>query len=407
MRVLVVSATFPPMKSGGADYAFRLCQRLAEAGVEVNVVTSRIENVATDNRMSVYPVMRDWSWAELPRLLKIARRCRPDVVNLHYADIIYKGHPMVTLLPTIMKRLDPRLRFITHMESTRTWREMNLSLAGRAIHRAVGYWAGGNTVDFIYGTLLRDSDAIITLSNVQRDALARQSASVAARCTLIPPPPLMKMYEKEDGRLRGREMLGASPDEFLLAYFGYVYPYKGLETLFGALKLLTKRKVRLVIIGGTNEVVLSDIGRPNYLLELKDLARDLDVSDRILWTGYYPTDSDEASAYLRSADACVLPFDEGVSLNNSSFAASMAHGLPTITTRGETLEPCLVHGTNTLLCPPRDPRSLAATVESLMDNDDLRHRLSEGALELADAWFSWNKALERTIDVFSGKANPQ
>ena len=45
--------------------------------------------------------------------------------------------------------------------------------------------------------------------------------------------------------------------------------------------------------------------------------------------------------YLCAADICVLPFNVGVRLNNSSFAAAAAHGLPIVTTRGEMLESAL------------------------------------------------------------------
>ena len=93
----------------------------------------------------------------------------------------------------------------------------------------------------------------------------------------------------------------------------------------------------------------------------------------------------------------MLPFDDGVSMNNSTFAAAAAHGLPIITTRGAVLEEPFVHGDNVFLCPPRDPDALADAIEVLMSRPELRERLAAGACKMTTEWFSWDKAIERTI----------
>jgi len=405
MRVLVVSATFPPVKSGGADYAFRLCQQLAGAGAEVHVLTSRIENVVTGLGISVHPVMRRWSWPEMLRLMLIARRYRPDVINLHFHGGLYNNHPMITLAPTLLKRVVPNTRWVTHIESPGGVR-MGLSWPTRVVRRVVTHLIGRQGLDYEYGTILRDSDRVILLSGSHRNALAKHCADVDEKCVLIPPPPILNMSTEENGaaRQRGREMLGVKPDEFLIMHYGYINPEKGIETLLKALQSLSKQscKVRLVMVGGHNDVLLKAFNRPNYVQELHDLSAQLGVADRVTWTGYYPSDSDHASLYLKGADVCVLPFNSGVYLNNSSFTAAAAHGLPIIATKGEFVESPFVHQRNVLLGPPEDPEFLAAAVSTLMNNSELRQQLSKGALELAHEWFSWDKALERTIEAFKG-----
>ena len=142
--------------------------------------------------------------------------------------------------------------------------------------------------------------------------------------------------------------------------------------------------------------------RLHYLHELRELARQLRIADKIRWSGYYPTDSDEPSLILWGADACVLPFDKGVFLNNSSFGTAAAHGLPIVTTRGAMLEPPFIDQENVLLCPPKDSASLAAAIEQLIKSPELRQRLRVGALELELQWFSWESATIRTIEAFKG-----
>jgi len=370
--------------------------------VEIHVVTSHIENVVTDPRMRVYPLMRHWSWLEMPRLLHVVRRCRPAVIDLHFSSLIYNKHPAVTFLPTVLKRLIPNLRVITHIEGINS--VGRLPLLTRAIRKAFTYWVGTRNVDYDYGTILRDSDRIIVLSDFHRLILSEHLAGVEGKCVLIPPPPIMPMSMEANGaaRRRGREALRVAPDEFLIAYYGYLGPGKGIETLFEALHLIAQhqKKIRLVAVGGSNEIVLKEVNRPHYVQELQDLSERLGIADRITWTGYYPTDSDQASLYLRGADVCVLPFDAGVYLNNSSFTAAAAHGLPIITTRGEIVESPFIDRKNVLLCPPQEPRTLAAAINSLISSPELRQQLGTGALEMAREWFSWDKAVDRTIEVF-------
>ena len=133
------------------------------------------------------------------------------------------------------------------------------------------------------------------------------------------------------------------------------------------------------------------------------MPEELGIDDKVKWTGGYAWNSDEASGYLRAADVCVLPFDTGVSLHNSSFAAAAAHGLPVITTRGEILEQPFIHQKNVFLCPPKNPEAMALAMATLIDNPEIRqdHRL--GALELAREWYSWDTATELTIATFDGR----
>jgi len=185
------------------------------------------------------------------------------------------------------------------------------------------------------------------------------------------------------------------PDDVLIAYFGYIYANKGVETLLRAFQIVSNQRsnVRLMMIGGNT----GPANNFSYAREIYDLGKTLGIADKIIWTGEYASDSDEASVYLHSADACVFPFNEGVTLNRSSLGAAAAHGLPIVTTKGLSLESPFIHQKNMLLCPPQDPKSLALAIDSLISNPELRQRLQMGALALAHEWFSWDKAVERTI----------
>ncbi len=143
----------------------------------------------------------------------------------------------------------------------------------------------------------------------------------------------------------------------------------------------------------------------SYTRQLLSLPRQLGIDDRVMWTGEYEWNSDEPSTYLHASDVCILPYDNGLTLNRSSFAAAAAHGLPVISTHGKRLEQPFLHLENVFLCPPRNPEAMAGAIEELIDNPNLREVLSLGVLELAQQWFSWERATDLTIATFNDHGN--
>jgi len=391
MKLLIITAAFPPMTiAGEADHAFHLCKHLVDFGLDVHVLTTRGNSKADGLEIEVSPLMQKWSWSEMPRLARVMLRSSPDGVILMYSGgRLYRDHRMITFVPALAKILLPRVPFVTQFENV--FSPSCSSLFGRALRRLLGP----------LGTLLSHSKHIIVLSDRQRHILSKYRPGVGNKCVLIPPPPLIQMSQDNSGvpRQRGRKSLCVNPEDFVILYFGYIYPGKGMETLLEAFQEVAahRNNVWLLVVGSS----LGKKSHPAYPQHIHELPKQLGISDKVLWKGSYSWDTDEASIYLRSADVCVLPFDNGAYLNNSSLAAAAAHGLPIITTRGEMAVQAFRHKENVLLCPPKSPKEMAAAIETLMENPDLRQRLCEGSIQLTRDWFSWEKAIKRTVATFS------
>ena len=391
-KVLVIAGHFPPMKSGEATHAFHLSKQLQQRGYEIDVLTSRGAINGNGHGIRVHPVMRNWSWKESPILMKFIRRCSPDVILLMYIGLIYNEHAMVTYAPTLSKLVLPAAAFVTLLEYP-IGADSSKTIISRIVRKTAARLAGPQNVDYCYGTLLRDSNRIITLSDSHRVTLAKDYPGVNSKAVVIPPPPLLPMLPDENGAVRyeARGLLGVKSDEILIAYFGYIYVGKGVETLLKAFQKVSAyhKTVRLILIGGVQYLSGS------FLETIYRLPKELGIEEKVIWTGEYASDSDKPSRFLHAADICVLPFDKGVDLNNSSFAAAAAHGLPIITTHSAGVESIFLHNENVFLCPPKKPDALAAAIETLIANPVLRKRLGSGARDLAQEWFSWEKAIER------------
>jgi glycosyltransferase involved in cell wall biosynthesis len=253
----------------------------------------------------------------------------------------------VTFLPTVSKRLFPHMPFITRYESAFVGADPSKTgVASRAIRRLMVGWVGSHDVAYSSGTLLRDSDAVIALCERHRDMLIHEWGPVSGKVNLIPPPPNLRIVSNALGtaRARGRELLGLKPDDFVVTFFGYLYPIKGIDTLLRAFAKVSSQRpnAKLLFIGG--KVDLAVEGGASYFDEMQALAKHLHIDGRTIWTGSFNSEEEEASLYLHASDVCVLPFLEGVQLNNSSFASMVAHGLPILVTSGPMMDKAFVHG---------------------------------------------------------------
>jgi glycosyltransferase involved in cell wall biosynthesis len=189
----------------------------------------------------------------------------------------------------------------------------------------------------------------------------------------------------------------------VIVYFGYLYPEKGVETVLDAAGLARASvpALRLLMIGGT-PANLADRD-PTYLQRLLARARECGLAERTHWAGH--CDGATALAHLRAADACVLPFTQGVRLHHSSFAVAASAGLPVITTRGPHLEPEFRDRENVLLFAPGDAAAAAAAITELALMPSLRDTLRGGALEFARGRSSWQAVVRETVRILS--PNPE
>ena len=375
MRVTVVCSMFPPALAPEAAHASLLCKHLADAGCTVTLITSKIDGIKKDDlSFTLRDSMPNWGWRNLPRLARELARSEPDVVFLIYLGWIYGRQPMVTFLPTLCRSLKTRPRVITQFENSqgaelktprqwRTWKAASL-LAGR-----VG-------ADHRFGTLLRDSDAVVALCEPHLAELERREPQLRAKTTIIPAPPLLKIVPDPTGDVRRtvRARLGYNDDDFVVAYFGYIYPEKGVETVIEAAgaALGDVPGIKLLMIGGVpGNLAERD---PQYPQRVRDLAEAKGLADRTFWTGHCEPEGDDASGYLHAADAVVLPFTHGVRLNNSSYSVVTCHGLPVVTTRGENLEAEFRDRDNVMLFAPGDAQAAGRAIAEIANNRQLRAR---------------------------------
>jgi glycosyltransferase involved in cell wall biosynthesis len=129
--------------------------------------------------------------------------------------------------------------------------------------------------------------------------------------------------------------------------------------------------------------------------ELKRLAADLGVADRVRWLGWR-TDAD---ALYRTADVCVFP-SRYEPLGNVVIQA-WAHGLPVVA--AESVGPAaLIHdGFDGRLVPVDDPEALAGAVREVLDDPALRYCLAERGRARISSRFSERVVVSAWRELFA------
>ncbi len=183
--------------------------------------------------------------------------------------------------------------------------------------------------------------------------------------------------------------MGKSPDEGedggRLLFFGFVRPYKGLDILLQAMKLLPD-VVRLDIVGDFGDL------HDKYMA----LIDALGLKDRVwIREGYVP--DKEVEKYFRRCDAVVLPYIEAT----QSGIAQIAFGFkkPVISTTAGGLAEVVRDEVTGVTCRPKDPEDLAAAIKKFYE---LKGKVDfEGNIEADSERFSWEHMVD-TIARLSG-----
>jgi glycosyltransferase involved in cell wall biosynthesis len=398
MRVLLITPSLPPAAEGEAEHGRQIAERLAARGHTVTLVTH--DRYAEPGVRSLVPVrgMAGWRWRDAPRLAAHLRRSRAQGVVLIYTARLFDEHPMITFLPTLLRWCLPTARLVVLVEIHRA--PFIRGWAVRAVRKAMAMLAGSQGLDYGYGSLLRDAHGVAALGPTILQHLLPHAPGLGRRGFVMPPPPLVTRPAGFDtaARAQARQRLGAADGTCLLAFFGFVYPNKGVETLLDALGLLVRagRPVRLVMAGGGRAASGSGgLELSSYEATLAARAQALGLSSHVVWAEGYADGADSVALDLLAADIAVLPFDDGAELRRSSIAVVAELGLPLVTTAPTHDEPAFVDGHNVLLCPPCDASALGAAVGRLIDDAGLRARLRAGSLDLAQRWFSWDLGMGR------------
>ncbi|ACZ38100.1 MAG: glycosyltransferase [Sphaerobacter thermophilus] len=375
-RVLFVTGEYPPMRGGVGDYTARLIQALEDTGWQASILTAAAARDNDDPR--VLPWVTRWDWTARRVVRRAVEATGADLVHIQYQTGAFAMHPVINLLPMLLRRVGPRVPVAVTFHDLRV--PYLFPKAGR-----VRQWANR--------LLATSADAVIATNALDRNLLYCWPR-VAERTVLIPigsnlPDP----GHVDAGAVRAR--LGIAEGECAVGFFGFLTRDKGVDLLLDALERQSEHRVRLVIVGGG--LGDTDAANADYHRTLRERLARSSVPSTV--TGHLePRAAAEALAAL---DLVVLPFCQGASLRNGTLIAAVRAGAPVVTTvpaPGDALDP-LVGGESVWLVPPGDVGALTHAVASLLRDASMRARMRQEARAAAAA-FDWSRIAARHASVY-------
>ena len=193
---------------------------------------------------------------------------------------------------------------------------------------------------------LKYIDAFIVQSqSVQNDLLKFRPE---ARFRLVPHP-VYEIFPPALSKKEARKQLNITEDH-VLAYFGFIRPYKGVRVLVEAMALIPEElKVRLLICGEFYE------GREEILsrIEASSARSRITVYDQFI-------PNEDVPLYFSAAEVIVLPY---LSATQSGIVQIAYHyEKPVIVTRVGGLPEVVPDGKAGFVVDPDDPKALAEAI---------------------------------------------
>ena len=311
------------------------------------------------------------------RIEQVVKRIRPHILHAH--------SPVLNAIPAL--RVGRRLGIPVVYEVRAFWEDAAVDHGTSSegglryrLTRALETWA------------LKRVDAVTTIcEGLRNDIVARNIP--AGKVTVIPNAVAIADFAVggvPDPALKQRLGLDGAQ---VLGFIGSFYAYEGLAVLLRALPqmLAQNASVRVLLVGGGPQEA-----------QLKSLASQLGVGDKIVFTGRVP--HDDVPRYYDLIDVLVYP---RLSMRLTELVTplkpleAMAQGRLVAASNVGGHRELIQNGTTGVLFAPGDPAALSVEVAKLLDSPQRWAQIRAAARSFVENERTWALSVARYADVYA------
>ena len=374
-------------------YAFGLAMALISQGVDLDIIGGdeidspelhttphlRFLNFRGNQKNQGNVATKVWKLLEYyAKLIRYAARSQPKILHILWNNKIEAFDR--TILMLYYKAVGKKIALTAH----------NVNQARRD---AKDSWLNRATLKIQY----RLCDHIFVHTQKMKEELCLDFDVAENAVTVIRHPVNDAFSDTELTPAEAKQRLGIRDDEKVILFFGRIRPYKGIEYLLDAFRLLScdeQAKYRLIVAGEPKK------GSEDYLHEIQESVRtDFTKGQVILRIQFIP--DEEMEVYLKGADVLVLPYKE--IFQSGVLFLAYSFGLPVVATDVGSFREEIVEGSTGFLCQPGDPAELAKAIETYFKSDlfkNLAVRRQE-VKDYAHANHSWHAVADLTCQAYT------
>lgn len=243
--------------------------------------------------------------------------------------------------------------------------------------------------------VLKRADAVTCIcQGLRQDIIAR--GVPAQRITTIPNAVDLEQFPLLTGKSAEILQLHGLNDQPVIGFIGSFYEYEGLDILIQAVDQLRAAlpNLRVFLVGGGPQEAF-----------LKQLACDLGVNDRIIFTGRVP--HQQVANYYSVLDALVYPRK---SMRLTELVTplkpmeAMAQGKPVLASDVGGHKELITHGENGYLFAANNPAALANAIESMFLNTASYESLVTRGREFVEQERNWVASVGRYQRIYAAVA---
>ncbi len=369
-RILFIAGEYPPLVGGVGDHVVKLGAELKSMGFSCHVGTE--SRSKSDSCQRVHGINCSVPFRSLVEIVGLTRRVRPKVMHFHYQAGAY-SRPAETMVAVSLLRRTGLVPF--------------LAVTFHDLSEPYLFPKAGRTRAMLLGQLARVADAVIYVDELDR-RVARARCGGSLNDYWIPAGPTIEPPVDIGDREVARMDLGFPADAFIVGFFGFRQPSKGVCVLAEAMRHedLLRPATRLALIGAAGPD--TNLRRAELLVS-PDVFREINIVESGLQSGL------GVSRWLTACDVIVLPFLDGLSARRGSFMNAVAHGIPVVTTLPKVADSVNVHEDEVVFVPANDVGALVRALVEIRDNRARRVQLVEGSRAVA-ARHTWTEIASQT-----------
>jgi mannosylfructose-phosphate synthase len=389
-----------PDTGGQVVYVLRLSESLARLGYRVDIMTRRFERQpaieAVNDRVRIVRIpcggngliRKEWMCDVIPEWIDNAagyirsKGLTYSFVDSHYWDAGLAGDG-----------LSGRLG-ISHVHtphSIGSWKRDNMEGDPRELEQQYNFTRRIRDERAIYEA----ADALVATTPQQRDILVSGEYEVPrAKVAVVPPGFDDTRFFPVSSASRQALKREIGLEGPLILALGRVAANKGYDLLLRSLPTVLSRVpgARLLLAIGSTEPTP---GETRQVEELRRLAADLGVGDRVIFRDYIP-DEDLADTY-RMADVFALssryePF-------GMTAVEAMACGTPAVITTEGGLWEMVAWGFEALYANPLDVEAFGHAIATILLYPRVASQLARFGSQRARSTFTWNGVAQQLVNV--------